>query len=172
MTAPDGAPRRGLDATGRALLTTAILGALVFLFVLFYAAGERQRLARIADAATARVREELAVKRAPLVPLGEMIFLAHCAECHGSMGEGGKKAPPLRSKSFLDAATDDMLTETIRAGRGKTEMRAWGKEFGGPFGDDEVESLLAFLRSWEPDAPSGVEDPRQQGTVSAQRIEP
>ena len=53
MTAPGeggaGAPGRGLDATGRAVLTVAILAALVFLFVGFYATGEQRRIARLAD---------------------------------------------------------------------------------------------------------------------------
>jgi mono/diheme cytochrome c family protein len=152
---------RGLDPTGRAVLTTAILAALVFLFVAFYAAGERGRLARIADEDAARARDELARRRAPLIPLGDLIFHAHCAECHGGAGEGSRRGPALRSKSFLTAAPDEAIAETIRSGREKTDMRPWGKEHGGPFGEDEIEALVAFLRAWEADAPSGESDPRR-----------
>ncbi len=158
---PNDEPRRGLDSTGRAVLTVAILAALVFLFVLFYATGERARLARNAEADAARARAALAEKRAPLVPLGELIYLAHCSECHGGMGEGGRRAPALRSKSFLAAAPDEAIAQTIREGRAKTDMRPWGKDHGGPFADDEVEALVAFLRAWEEGAPSGENDPRR-----------
>lgn len=141
------------DRLARPLLTLVLLAGALFLFVLFYAAGEPKRRARLLE-------EETAHRRARLLPLAEMVFVAHCAECHGSEGEGTRKGPVLRSKSFLDAASDEMIAETIREGRKGTEMRAWGTAYGGHFGDDEIEGLVALLRSWQATAPSGASDPR------------
>ena len=151
-------PRAG-DPLGRSLLTLAVLASALFLFVLFYAAGEPKRRTRFLEAETAR-------RRARLLPLAEVVFGAHCAECHGSEGEGSKKAPPLRSKSFLDSATDEMIAETIRTGRKGTEMKAWGKDYGGNFGEEEIEGLVAFLRAWQASAPGGAADPRHAGAPS------
>lgn len=153
----DRAALRGPNPLARQMLTTAILAAAVFLFLLFYAGGEPRRLEGIAK----REAAALAERRARLLPLAEIIFQAHCAECHGPEGEGSKKAPALRSKSFLDAASDEMLTETIVEGRPGTDMKPWGTSHGGPFGPNEVEGLVAFIRSWQATAPGGAEDPRR-----------
>jgi hypothetical protein len=56
-----------------------------------------------------------------------------------------------------------MLADAIRVGRPGTDMRAWGKEQGGPLGGDEIDGLVAFLRSWQADAPAGKDDPRRAG---------
>ncbi|MFN0151523.1 MAG: c-type cytochrome [bacterium] len=138
-------------------LTTIVLGAGVFLFLLFYAANEPQRLARLAD------EDDVAKKArtAALIPVGELNFMAHCSECHGYEGEGNLTSPALRSKSFLDAVTDVMLTDVVAGGRPGTEMKPFAKSKGGALSDEEIEGLVAFMRSWQADAPSGDEDPRK-----------
>jgi mono/diheme cytochrome c family protein len=140
------------------MLTTALLGALVFLFLLFYAANEPQRLKKLAEEDDVARRERLAL----LIPQGELNFMAHCSECHGFEGEGTLEGPALRSKIFLDAASDEMLTEVIVNGRAGTEMEPFAKQNGGPLSDVEIEGLVAMLRSWQADAPSGDADPRKK----------
>jgi len=139
------------------ILTTVVLGAGVFLFLLFYAANEPQRLKKLAEEDDVAKRE----RTAALVPVGELNFMAHCSECHGFEGEGGLTSPALRSKSFLDAVTDEMLTDAIAGGRPGTEMKAFAKSKGGALSAEEIEGLVAFLRSWQADAPDGDEDPRK-----------
>ncbi len=148
-------PREGLAPA--LVLTTIVLGAAVFLFLLFYAANEPQRLKRLAE------EDDVAKKtrRAALVPVGELNFMAHCSECHGFEGEGNLTSPALRSKSFLDAVTDELLTETVSGGRPGTEMKPFAKSKGGALSDEEVEGLVAFIRSWQAGAPSGGADPRK-----------
>ena len=153
------APARGSDPLARQLLTAALLAGAIFLLVLFYASGERERR-------TKRLEAEQAARRAKLLPLAEVIFQAHCSECHGSEGDGTEKAPALRSKSFLEASSDELIAETIRMGRKGTEMKAWGKDFGGHFSEEEIEGLVAFIRSWEGSAPAGAADPRRAGAAS------
>jgi len=147
---------RSGDRLARPLLTLVLLAGALFLFVLFYSAGEPRRKARLLEEETAR-------RHARLLPLAEMVFVAHCAECHGGGGGGSEKGPALRSRSFLDAVTDETIAETIRAGRKGTEMRAWGKDHGGHFGEEEIEGLVAFIRAWQASAPGGASDPRHAG---------
>jgi mono/diheme cytochrome c family protein len=156
-----GASARESDPLARQLLTAAVLAGAVFLLVLFYASGERERR-------TKRLEAEQAARRAKLLPLAEVIYMAHCSECHGFEGGGGEKGPALRSKSFLEASSDEMIAETIRAGRKGTEMKAWGKDFGGHFSEEEIEGLVAFIRSWEASAPSGSADPRRAGAAAGE----
>lgn len=147
-----------MSASDRApLLTTALLAAAVFLFLLFYAANEPQRLKTLAEQDDVARRERLAL----LIPQGELNFMAHCSECHGFEGEGTLEGPALRSKIFLDAASDEMLTEVIVGGRAGTEMKPFAKQNGGPLGEVDIEGLVAMLRSWQADAPSGDADPRK-----------
>jgi mono/diheme cytochrome c family protein len=51
-------------------------------------------------------------------------------------------------------------------------MPAWGQVFGGPFTDEQIEQLVAFIRSWEPTAPEIKEmvlvpDPVRGATIFA-----
>lgn len=140
------------------ILTTVVLAAGVFLFLLFYAANEPQRLARLAEEDDVAKQARIAA----LIPVGELNFMAHCSECHGFEGEGGLTSPPLRSKSYLDAVTDEMLADAITNGRPGTEMKAFAKPKGGALSSEEIEGLVAFIRSWQATAPSGDDDPRKK----------
>lgn len=158
MRVTQGHGPRGSDPLARRILTAASLAGAVFLVVLFYAMGEPARRARFAA-------QESAQRRDKLLPLAEVIFTAHCSECHGTEGEGTDKGPALRSKSFLEAASDEVIAETIRKGRKGTEMKAWGKDFGGHFSEEEIEGLVMFIRNWEASAPGGAQDPRRAGAA-------
>lgn len=81
---------------------------------------------------------------------GARLFGAYCAPCHGAEGQGGE-GPALANVALLGAATDTYLFETIRRGRRGTTMQG----FAAPstvrpsLSDAELETLVAFLRSWE-----------------------
>jgi mono/diheme cytochrome c family protein len=155
MTPSEQSGREGLGP----VLTTAVLGVAVFLFLLFYAAREPERLRRIAEEEDVARKERLAA----LIPIAELNFMAHCAECHGFEGEGTALAgPPLRSKSFLDAVSDDALAEVITNGRPGTQMKPFAKDQGGPLSSEDIEGLVAFIRTWQENAPGGNADPRRQ----------
>lgn len=86
---------------------------------------------------------------------GQEIYLEACAECHGQQGEGsGGEIPPLNTKEFLTAATDEVIFNVINDGRPGTSMPAWGQNRGGPYNAQAISDLVAFIRSWEPTAPS------------------
>ena len=61
--------------------------------------------------------------------------------------------PALNDTQFLANTADATILSVISSGIPNTEMPAWNQAHGGPFTDDQVRSLVAFVRSWEPDAP-------------------
>lgn len=102
---------------------------------------------------------------------GRASFQENCVACHGADGEG-ISAPALNDKTLLDTVSDDLLFSLIRSGVPGTAMPSWGQANGGPFTDDEIRDLLAFIRSWQPTAPAGVvpahvADPAQGAAIFA-----
>ncbi len=83
---------------------------------------------------------------------GEQIWSVNCIACHGLNGEGGV-GPALNSKQFLQAATDDQATLLISVGVPGSQMSAYSQDFGGPLTSEQIKSVVAFMRSWEPTAP-------------------
>lgn len=87
-------------------------------------------------------------------PRGEVLYREMCASCHGSQGEG-TIGPAIRNPTFLAAASDGFLRATIVLGRDGTEMRSMGHRGSGiaELKADEIDDLIAFLRSHEDGAP-------------------
>ncbi len=83
---------------------------------------------------------------------GRTLYVENCVSCHGSRGEGGV-GPALNNKTLLASAPDSVLFSTIKAGRPNTVMPAWGQDNGGPFTDEQINYVVAFMRAWEPNAP-------------------
>jgi mono/diheme cytochrome c family protein len=82
------------------------------------------------------------------VHLGEALFVANCAGCHGKAGFGGD-GPALNNKNFLAAATDTYLVGTITNGRRGTVMQG----FANPspirrvLTQAEIEAIVVYIRS-------------------------
>jgi mono/diheme cytochrome c family protein len=120
---------------GGALL---LLMALVFPFYRWYE-----------PAARADSRE---VQAASLAAEGENVWTYSCASCHGVSGEGAV-GPALNSKQFLQSATDAQAATLIAVGIPGTPMSAFSLDHGGPLTSEQIKSVVAYIRSWEPDAP-------------------
>ena len=81
---------------------------------------------------------------------GKAIYASVCASCHGPDGKGGD-GPALNNRQFLKLASDTFLFGTVSDGRRGAIMPAFGK----PMLDrrmltpDEIDSVIAFLRTWE-----------------------
>ena len=85
---------------------------------------------------------------------GEEAYM-DCASCHGAKGEGKVgMAPSLVSTSFLEAASDEMLVDTISRGRVGTTMIAWQEDLE----PKQIESVVAFLRSMNPTEPAMLDE--------------
>ena len=96
--------------------------------------------------------------------LGQELFAANCAICHGDLGEGGPNPvlpgdiiAPISSAEFLKTRDDFTLRSIISQGQPNFGMSPFGTSFGGPLEDDEVDAIIAFMRAWEQNPP--VEQP-------------
>jgi mono/diheme cytochrome c family protein len=97
--------------------------------------------------------ESLAAREAALINMGRELWAVNCASCHGLEGQG-VDAPALNSKEFFEAISDEQIHHLTASGIPGTEMPAWWNELGGPLTDEQIRALVAFIRSWEPSAPS------------------
>jgi mono/diheme cytochrome c family protein len=84
---------------------------------------------------------------------GGQLWALNCAECHGAMGEG-VTAPALNSQEFLSSVSDEQVKGIIAGGIPGSEMPAWLADYGGPLTQQQIDALVAYIRSWQPTAPS------------------
>jgi mono/diheme cytochrome c family protein len=100
----------------------------------------------------ARIEAEESEDHALAVAAGGELYGENCSACHGDNGLGGV-GPGLNSKSLLKTTTDEALYNLTRTGVPGTIMPAWGQTFGGPFTDEQIFQMVAYIRAWEPTAP-------------------
>lgn len=113
----------------------------------------------------ARIQMVRAADRSIAIAAGEELYQANCASCHGDQGEG-VDAPALNNLAVLRDTPDETLFDLTVNGVPGTEMPAWGQARGGPFTDEEIKQMVAFIRSWEATAPDLGQ---QRMRVDAQR---
>jgi cbb3-type cytochrome c oxidase subunit III len=80
---------------------------------------------------------------------GDRLFDITCASCHGTDGYGTRMAPALNNALFLADTSDAQMRQIIAMGVSATIMPAWG----GRLSDAQINDILAYLRSLEPNAP-------------------
>ncbi len=88
------------------------------------------------------------------VAKGKDLFSGECAQCHGAGGKGDAELgrtmyPPAvdLTKNRTQSKTDGQLYWLIAHGVNLTGMPAWGKDYGGPNNDDEIWSMVAYIRT-------------------------
>jgi mono/diheme cytochrome c family protein/rhodanese-related sulfurtransferase len=74
---------------------------------------------------------------------GEVVYDTRCKTCHGTRTDAAT-AVHLGNRSFLQNVTDGFLQHAIVHGRPGTPMPA----FAGILRSDEIDNVVAFLRSW------------------------
>jgi mono/diheme cytochrome c family protein len=75
------------------------------------------------------------------VPTGKKLFEAHCAECHGEIGEGGKKGPSLRAEEVQQAAPGAIFW-VLTNGVVRRGMPVWSK-----LPEPQRWQLVSYIRS-------------------------
>ncbi len=92
--------------------------------------------------------------------VGQNLFAANCAICHGEFGEGGLNPArpgdviaPISTAEYLKTRDDFTLRAIITQGQPNFGMSPFGSSFGGPLDDDEVDAIVAYIRSWESNPP-------------------
>ncbi len=91
---------------------------------------------------------------------GQTLYEQNCAACHGDFGEGGPNPaspgqiiPPIGTAEFLHTRDDTTLFNIISQGQPDRGMSPFGSSNGGSLDDDQVNSIVAYLRSWEANPP-------------------
>ncbi len=120
----------------------------------------------------ARIEADKARELQIAIDAGDELFSENCSSCHGDNGEGDI-GPALNSRPLLETTMDEVFFNLTRTGIPSTIMPAWGQVFGGPLTDEQVDQLVAYIRSWEPTAPDPVEvvnlpNPVRGATIYAQ----
>lgn len=85
-----------------------------------------------------------------MIAAGERLYNVTCVACHGASALGSRMAPPLNNQQFLAETPDAAIAQIIAGGVPGTMMPAWG----GRLTDTDINSIVAYLRSLEPTAPS------------------
>jgi len=137
--------REDADVVRRSLRWKRAGTFVLFLLVISFPLYKAVESGRRADALSAQDRA--------LMTSGLQLWGLNCASCHGVSGEG-VTAPALNSQEFLTSTTDEQMAGIIRGGIPGTAMPAWWNEYGGPLTDQQIESVVAYVRSWQPTAPT------------------
>lgn len=73
---------------------------------------------------------------------GQKLFLRHCAECHGTAGEGTDRAPSLQE--FARSAAPASLQAFIKNGNLRAGMPSWSR-----LPDAQLWQLVTYLQTLE-----------------------
>ncbi len=81
------------------------------------------------------------------IELGARLFAENCAVCHGEAGEG--RVGATLDKDWPSIRPDLRVRSTIVNGIAGTPMVPWGQATGGPFSDEQIDALVAYILTWE-----------------------
>jgi mono/diheme cytochrome c family protein len=94
------------------------------------------------------------------VEVGQELYSQSCAPCHGEFGEGGPNPSragdiifPISTAEYLKTRDDFTIRAIIAQGQPNYGMSPFGSAFGGPLEDEDVDAVVAYIRSWEADPP-------------------
>jgi mono/diheme cytochrome c family protein len=92
--------------------------------------------------------------------VGQQLFAQYCSGCHGEFGEGGPNPArpgdviaPISSAEYLRTRDDLTLRSIISQGQPNFGMSPFGSAYGGPLDDEQVDAIVAYLRSWQANPP-------------------
>ncbi|MGZ4210349.1 MAG: c-type cytochrome [Actinomycetota bacterium] len=147
MRAPEDSQPAFESAPLRRSFDRHLAWGLVFMLVLVggFAAYKIREPSLRAHAATEQTRT--------YTKLGNQLFAANCATCHGQNGVGGD-GPRLNAKEFLQSVSDEQMRLLISGGVSGTAMPAWSIDFGGTLTDEQIRQVITYIRAWQPTAPS------------------
>ena len=110
-----------------------------------------------------KVPKKAAARQNPLehdsgaVPAGAKLFAVHCAECHGPMAQGGRKAPSLLAGE-VQQASPGTLFWLLSNGVVRRGMPVWSK-----LPEAQRWQLVAYIKALRPlEKTTSVTAPRDQ----------
>lgn len=75
--------------------------------------------------------------------LGESLYAAHCASCHGVSGDGGRGRP--LAKEWGAVRPDLAIRSAVAMGIPGTHMQAWSQDEGGILSAEEIDGVTAYV---------------------------
>lgn len=94
------------------------------------------------------------------VEIGQELFAQNCSPCHGEFGEGGPNPSregdiilPISTADYLKTRDDSTIRAIISQGQPNYGMSPFGSAFGGPLDDEQIDAVVAYIRSWESNPP-------------------
>jgi mono/diheme cytochrome c family protein len=116
-----------------------------------------------AEQLDALVKYTYAASKGGGVVAGERIFAENCSPCHGQFGQGGPNPTragdiilPISSSEFLKTRDDATIRNIISQGQPNSGMSPFEDTNGGPLNADQVDAVVAFIRSWEANPPADL----------------
>jgi len=102
----------------------------------------------------------LNVVKGTSLEIGQQLYISNCASCHGEFGEGGQNPArdddiiaPISTSEYLNTRDDFSLRSVIAQGQPNFGMSPFGSGFGGPLEDDQINAIVAYIRSWQENPP-------------------
>jgi mono/diheme cytochrome c family protein len=93
------------------------------------------------------------------VAAGQALYTEQCAKCHGVEGEGGEVKDvegltgtylkAINSEDYLYTRTDETTYNIIDYGQPNLGMPAFGLANGGQLNSQQINAIVAFVRSWD-----------------------
>lgn len=94
---------------------------------------------------------------------GQNLYIQNCTTCHGEFGEGGVNPTrpgdiiaPISTADYLKTRDDFTIGEIINRGQPDFGMSPFGLSYGGHLDNNDISSLVEFIRSWEANPPVAV----------------
>jgi len=78
---------------------------------------------------------------------GGKLYAENCAVCHGTDGQG--RVGATLAKNWPSIRPDLRVQTVIENGVSGSPMPAWSLAKGGPFNDEEIDSLVCYILSWQ-----------------------
>ena len=97
-----------------------------------------------------------------LMPIGEQVFLSHCATCHESTGLGQGTTYPALAGGEIATGPLAVHIDRVMNGKAETEMQAWAPQLS----DRELAAVITYERNAWGNATADLIQPR---TVYAAR---
>ena len=88
------------------------------------------------------------------VEQGARLYVENCAVCHGADGQG--RVGATLAKNWPSIRPDLTIREVIEKGVSGSPMPAWGEANGGPLSEADIDALVAYILTWEPNGPRQI----------------
>ena len=102
-----------------------------------------QRLAKELSSGQAVADRNKTWTMAELMPIGEQVFLTHCATCHESTGVGQGETYPALAGGEIPNGPLEVHIDRVMNGRGGTEMQSWAPQLS----DRELAAVITYERN-------------------------